>query len=304
VAQSLIHPSAVIDPSVQLGEGVRIGPYCTIGPNVIIGNNTELASHVVIEGHATIGEDCYIASMAVLGGKPQDRSFKNEPTRVLIGDRVQIREYVTIHRPTGEGNYTIVGDDCFLMAYVHLAHNCKLGQSVTIANSAQLAGHVEVGDHTVIGGLSIFHQYVRIGRLSMIGGDSGCREDIPPFSLIDGKRPTLIRGLNKVALKRQGVTLEDRMHLKRAFQKLFFSDLNVSQAIQIIQESPEAQCPLVAELVAFMQSSKRTVLSSSFRRLGLHAGETLNAGEREMLDERETADEASEPPSLSLATHP
>lgn len=290
-----IHPSAVIHPSAQIGSNVSIGAYTVVGPDVIIGDGTTLYSHVVIESNTTIGKDCSISSMAVLGGTPQDNSFKNEATRVIIGDRVRLREFVTVQRATGEGNNTIIGDDCFLMAYCHVAHNCKLGKGVTMANNAQLAGHIELGDFVVLGGFAGLHQNIRVGRMAMIGAVSGSRYDVPPFALVDGARPTLIRGLNKVALKRQGVSLDDRLALKRAFQKLFFSELNVTQAIEYIKEN-QAQNPYVDELLEFMQTSRRHVLTTTIRKLNSNGRMEMEDSERDMLED--DANETQQTPSL------
>jgi UDP-N-acetylglucosamine acyltransferase len=156
-----IHRTAIISDGAQIHESAEIGPYAVIGPNVNIGRGTKVGPHVVIDGHTTIGEDCNIFAGASIGLDPQDLAYKGDPTGVIIGARVTIREYATIHRATGEG-FTTIGDDCFLMNYAHVAHNCKLGRGVIMANGATLAGHVQVGDHAVFGGLIVIHQFVRV----------------------------------------------------------------------------------------------------------------------------------------------
>jgi UDP-N-acetylglucosamine acyltransferase len=251
-----IHKTAVCDPQAQIHDQAEIGPYAVIGPNVKIGRGTTIGAHVVIDGHTTIGEDCRIFAGAIIGLEPQDLHYKNEPTGVVIGNRVTIRECVTIHRATGEG-FTEIGDDCFLMAYNHIAHNCKLGKGVIMANSNGLAGHVTIGDYTVMSGMCVFHQHVRVGRMAMLSAMTGTRSDLPPFATIDG-RPAAVRGVNSIGLKRNGVSLAVRSCVKEAYRLLYRSGLNTSQALTRIEEEIE-QYPEIKEIVEFYRTSKRGV---------------------------------------------
>jgi len=252
-----IHPTAIIDDTAVIDPTASIGPYCIIGPKTTIGAGTKLASHVVIEGYTTLGQNCTVASHAVLGGLPQDLNFGGEESFVVIGDNVTIRECVTINRATGEGNATVVGNGCFIMAYCHLAHNCALGKQVILANNVQMAGYVEISDNAFISGTSVIHQFVKIGRLAILAGSSGTRQDIPPFSMSDG-RPAIIVGLNKVGLKRQGFSMEDRRKLKKAYQWLWFSDLSYQEAYAQIRAEFGTD-PLTEELITFIQTSKRGI---------------------------------------------
>ena len=254
---SLIHPSAIIDPSAELGQNVEIGPYSVVGPGCRIGDGTRLASHVVLERDTTLGKNCVLASGAVLGGDPQDHNYKNEPSAVEIGNNAVIREYVTINRATGEGNITRVGDDCMIMAYAHLAHNVQLGNKVILANCVQLAGYVEVGDGVFISSTCLLHQFVKIGRLAIVAGFSGSRQDVPPFAMADG-RPVAVVGINRVGIKRAGFTLEQRNHLRQAFSLLFFSNLNQQDAIAAVREKIVDDAN-VDELIDFVISSKRGI---------------------------------------------
>jgi UDP-N-acetylglucosamine acyltransferase len=252
-----IHPTAIIDPTAEIGAGVEIGPYSVIGPRCRVGEGTKIFSNVTLQGYTRLGKNCQVSPGAVLGGFPQDLKFKGEESWVVVGDNTVIRECVTLNRASGEGQETVIGDGCLLMAYVHIAHNCRVGNEVIIANSVQLGGHVEVGDFAFIGGMCVFHQHVRIGKLAIISGFSAARQDIPPFAMADN-RPAIVVGLNKVGLKRRGFDLAARTRLKRAYQTLFFSGVNYKQAIETIREEIQGD-PHVDELVAFVQSSERGI---------------------------------------------
>lgn len=253
----LIHPTAVIDPTAIIASGVEIGPFSVIGAGAEIGENTKILSHVVIEPLTVIGSGCKISSGAVLGGAPQDLKYKDEPTRVVIGNNCHIRECVTVNRGTGEGTQTVVGDHCFLMAYSHLAHNCQVGNHVILANAVQVGGHVEIGDYAFIGGASAIHQNVRIGRMAFMGGTSAARQDLPPFSMND-ERPCVVYGTNSVGLRRRGLTTEQRQNLKRAFFYLWFSGMNRSRAIETI-ENNLIMDEYLTELIEFVKTSKRGI---------------------------------------------
>ncbi len=255
---SEIHPTAIIHPKAELAEGVGVGPYSVIGEHVKIGRGTQAASHVVIEGFTEIGEDCRIFPFATIGTIPQDLKFSGEESRIIIGRRNTIREYVTVHRGTaGGGGVTTLGNDNLLMAYVHVAHDCRIGNGVILANAATLAGHITVQDYAVIGGLVGIHQFGRIGRYAIIGGCSAVAQDVPPFVNASGNRVKLY-GLNTVGLKRHGFSEERLAALKKAYRILFRSKLTQKEAIQKVRDeladSPDAQ-----EMATFIETSERGV---------------------------------------------
>jgi len=247
---SSVHESAIVDPGAELGTDVEVGPFSIIGPNVKIGDGTVLASHVVVEQWTTIGENCSIHSGAILGGKPQDQKFKGERSYLNIGNRNIIREYVTIHRATGEGNATTIGDDNMLMAYCHVGHNCTLGSGIMMANMVGISGHVVVEDKVVFGGMVGVHQYVRIGKMAMVGGYSKISQDAPPFMMVDG-RPGKVYDLNVRGLRRNKVSAAVRSSLKQAHKLLYRSNLNLSQAIEAIETEvdPSAERDYLLEFV-------------------------------------------------------
>jgi len=223
----------------------------------------------VIDGYTTIGEDCNIFAFASVGLEPQDLSYKNEPTGVMIGNRVTLREYVTVHRGTGD-RFTTVGDDCFFMNYVHIAHDCQMGKGVILANCATFGGHCQVGDNTVAGGLVVFHQHVRVGRMVMVGGITGTRQDIPPFVTAD-ERPCRVVGLNLVGMRRQKVSAATRTAIKSAYKLINWSGLNNAQALAKI-EAELPPLPELKEIVDFYRSSKRGVVK------GIASEETSDEG--------------------------
>lgn len=216
-----IHPSAVVAHGAELGPGVEIGPFCTVGPDVVIEAGAKLVSHVVVDGHTRIGQEAVLYPFCTVGLPPQDMKYKNEPTRCEVGARTLVREHVTIHRGTATGNGTTrVGDDCMLMAVVHVAHDCQIGNHVIIANNAVMGGHVQIADHAVIGGGAALHQFVRIGRAAMIGGVSGVEGDVIPFGSVIGNRARLA-GLNVIGLKRRGFSKQQINRLHSFFRDLF-----------------------------------------------------------------------------------
>jgi UDP-N-acetylglucosamine acyltransferase len=226
-----IHPTAVVDSTAELASDVAVGPYCVIGKDVVIGAGTTLESHIIIDSHTRIGEDCRIRQGAVLGGPPQDYKYKGEPSLLLIGNRNVIREFVTIHRATGEGEATRIGDDNMIMAYCHIGHNSWLGSGIIMANQVGISGHCLVEDRVVFGGIVGLHQFVRVGKLAMIGGMSKVVTDVPPFMMVDG-RPTELVGMNVLGLRRAGIPPRVRAGLKQAFRLLYRSNLNLSQGIE------------------------------------------------------------------------
>ena len=226
-----IHPAAIVDANAKLGAGVEIGPFSIIGPHVTIGEKTTVQSHVVIEAEVAIGRGNFIGHGAVIGVPPQDVSFLPErKTKVEIGDDNIIREYCTIHRGSPDRSATKIGDKNFLMAGVHIGHNCIIGNSVIVANNCLLGGHVRVDDGAFLGGGSTFHQFMHIGRLVMVQGSSGFGKDLPPF-VVAAERNSVF-GLNIVGMRRAGFSAKDRDQIKEAFKLVYLSGLNTSQALE------------------------------------------------------------------------
>jgi UDP-N-acetylglucosamine acyltransferase len=253
-----IHATAIVDPGARLDEGVEVGPFAIVGPGVEVGSETVIGPHAVIERDTTLGRRCLVGTGAVLGGDPQDLKYRGEPSCLDVGDETQIREYATLHRGTAATGRTVVGRRCYLMAYVHVAHDCVLEDGVVLANAVQLAGHVHVEAQASIGGLTPVHQFVRIGRLAFVGGGSRVPQDVPPFSRAAGN-PIKLYGMNSTGLMRAGVPREVRVALKHAFRLLFNSALTLSQAVEQLR-AESAQVPEVMQLVDFVISSQRGVM--------------------------------------------
>jgi len=261
VATTDIHPTAIIHPNAELASRVSVGPYTVIGERVTVGAGTRIGAHCVLEGNTTLGADCQIFTGAVIGSIPQDLKYRGEDTALIIGNRNKIREYVTINPGTaGGGGKTVIGSDCLLMAYAHVAHDCLIGNHVIIANSAALAGHITVEDRTVVGGLVGIHQFVRVGELSIIGGCSRVIQDIPPYATCVGY-PAKVFGLNSEGLRRAGVKSDVRDRLHRAFRILFYSKLSMRHALEELarETAGDNHCPQLQHLVTFIQQSKRGV---------------------------------------------
>ena len=252
-----IHPTAIVHPKAQFASGVVVGPYSVIDRQVVLGPRTRVGAHCVVEGRTTIGADCEIFTGAVIGSIPQDLKYHGEDSVLRIGDRNKIREYVTINPGTeGGGGETVIGSDGLFMAYAHVAHDCRVGDQVIIANSAALAGHVTVEDRVVIGGLVGLHQFVRVGMLAMIGGCSRVNQDIPPFSTCVGY-PASVVSLNTEGLRRAGVSHEVRKQLHHAFKVLFHSGLSLTNALKELEG--ESASPELRHLLTFVRESKRGV---------------------------------------------
>lgn len=252
-----IATTAVVDGRAELAPGVQVGPYAIIGPKVRVGAGTTIGSHAVLDGHTVIGEKCRIFPHAVVGTEPQDLKFHGENTRLVIGDRTVIREFATLNPGTGEGSETVVGSDCLLMAYSHVAHNCLLGDHVILANSANLAGHVTLEDYAIVGGVTPIHQFVRVGAHAMIGGGSRIPQDVAPFTRVAGN-PANCFGINLIGLERRGFTAEAIGELKKAFRLFFRTKLTVAEAVKRVQDEC-APTPEVTYLVNFFLSSERGV---------------------------------------------
>lgn len=255
--QAAIHSTAIVHPDATLHPTVTVGPYAVIGAAVSIGANTQIGPHVVIDGHTTIGQRNQIFAGAAIGTEPQDRKYQGAPSRTVIGDDNKIREYVTINRATAEGEVTQIGDGNLLMACSHVAHNCTIEDGVVIANGVALAGHVRIESRATIGGVLGVHQFVRIGRLAMVGGMSRIDRDVPPFMLVEGS-PGRVRTLNRVGLKRAGYDELDNglttQTLHKAFRVLYRSSATLDQALEELQLLP--QCEALQHLVRFLQESK------------------------------------------------
>jgi UDP-N-acetylglucosamine acyltransferase len=257
-----IHPTAIVSPDSKIEKGVKIGPYAVIGPEVEIGPETEIGSHTVIEGQTQLGEKIKVFQFASIGAPPQDLKYKGEPTRVEIGNQTIIREFVTIHRGTlGGGGVTRIGEQCLIMAYCHVAHDCQIGDSVIMANGVTMGGHVSIDEHVTIGGMSAIHQFCRIGAYAFLGGMSGVNKDIPPYVRYWGQRNNLY-GLNLVGLRRQGFSKETIDVLKEAYRMVFCGSNTVREALDDV-ESRFGIMPEIKKFIEFIRSSKRGVPNAS-----------------------------------------
>jgi UDP-N-acetylglucosamine acyltransferase len=268
--KTVIHPTAVIHPNAEVHPTVRVGPYAVIGENVKIGPETNIGAHVVLEGPTEIGARNQIFPGAAIGLDTQDLKYEGGATWLKIGDDNSIREFVTINRATGAGEATIIGNGNLLMAYVHVAHNCIIEDSVVVANGVALAGHVHIESQAVVGGLVGVHQFVHIGRMAMVGGMSKIVRDVPPYMLVDGN-PSHVRSLNLIGLKRKGLQSADISYLKRAFRIIYRSGLPVNQALEQLLLLPDNEH--IQHLRSFLR------LSQTDGRRGLIPGKRLSQNE-------------------------
>jgi len=237
--KTFIHPTAIIDPDAQLGLNVQVGPYSIVENDVHIGDETQIDSHVLIAAGSRLGAGCKIFKGAVVGTAPQDLKFGGEDSKLVIGDRTIIREFCTLNRGTAHGGMlTKVGNDCFLMAYVHIAHDCEIGNHVILANSISMAGHIEIDDYVSIGGMSVIHQFVKIGCHAFIGGWSRIAQDVPPYILATGETVKYY-GPNSIGLKRRGFSDEQIRIIKKAYRFIYGSKLNLKQAVSAIHSDME-----------------------------------------------------------------
>ncbi len=254
-----VHPTAIVSPEAEFASDVQIGPYCIVGSSVVIGSGTRLMGHAVVDGHTRIGSDCTLYPFCSVGLQTQDLKFREgNVSHVEIGDRTTIREYVTIHAATDHGDVTRVGSDCHIMAYAHIAHDCVVGNEVIIANCGTLAGHVVLEDQVILGGLSAVHQFVKLGRLSIVGGCSKVTQDVPPFMMADG-HPLRIPAVNSIGLKRRGISEESQRHLKQAHRILYRQDLSTSHALERLATEVE-QVEEIQQLIRFISSSERGIV--------------------------------------------
>jgi UDP-N-acetylglucosamine acyltransferase len=257
----MIHETAIVDRGAELGADVSIGPFTVVEADTRIGDGCVIGPHVSILRYTTLGAGCQVHSGAVIGDTPQDLAFTGAESRVTIGSKCVIREGVSIHRGTKPGTETRIGDGCFLMGFSHYAHNVKLGANVIVVNGSLLAGYVDVGDRAFISGNVVVHQFVRIGRLAMLGGGCGVSKDVPPFCTVHPLAVNTLVGLNVVGLRRSGMLQAERTEIKRAFKTLFQSGLNVSQAITHIRQ--ESDSVAVREMCDFIAASKRGICALS-----------------------------------------
>lgn len=255
-----IHSSAIVSPKAKLADNVSVGPFSVISDNVSVGAGTKIGAHCVIEGNTTIGKNCEIFTGAVVGSRPQDLKFKGEKVFLEIGNNNIIREYCTLNPGTAEGSKTSVGDDNLLMAYSHVAHDCRVGNGCVLANNSTLAGHVSIQDKAVIGGLVAIHQFVRIGMLAIIGGCSKVVQDIPPFSTCDG-HPARVYGLNLVGLRRKGISHDSIKNIDQAFKLIFHSGLSAKHALERVEQTIE-KTDEINYLINFIKSSERGLTRS------------------------------------------
>ena len=260
-----IDPTALVHPGAEMDSGVEIGPYSVIGEGVRIGKNTRISSHVVIDKWTTIGSDCEVYQFSSIGAPPQDLGYKGEKTELIIGNNNIIREFVTMHRATTKGDgKTECGDSNLFMNYVHIAHDCKIGNHVIMANAATLGGLVDIDDHAIVGGLVAVHQHVRIGTHCIIGGGSIVRMDIPPYVMAAGNKARLYK-LNSVGLRRQGFSEEALNEIKAAYKILFKSSLSLKDAMEKLErELPDSHHAQI--FLEFLRNSKRGIIRAKTRR--------------------------------------
>jgi UDP-N-acetylglucosamine acyltransferase len=254
----MIHRTALVDPKAHVGQDVSIGPYAIVGPRVTVGDGCTVAAHAVLERNVKLGTGVKLGYGAVIGNDPQDLKYQGEETWVEIGDGTVVREYCTVNRGTSATGKTTVGERCFLMSYVHVAHDCVIGHDVIIANAVQMAGHVTIDDRAIISGLVPIHQFVRIGTFAFVGGGSRVNQDVPPYTKAVGN-PVHLYGLNSVGLQRAGFSPEVKLALKRAYRLLFNSDLTVTQGIARARAELSVG-PEVEVFLRFIEGSQRGVL--------------------------------------------
>lgn len=265
---SLIHPTAVIHPTATLADDVVVGAFAYVGEHAFIDRGTVLHHHASVEAHTSIGRECQIFPGAVVGGVPQDLKFQGDVSYCVVGDRNVIREHVTINRATAAGDTTRVGNDNLIMAYVHVAHDCQIGNHNVFANGVTFAGHVVVEDHVTIGGMTGLHQFIRVGSMAMVGAMSRLAQDVPPYMLVEGNPPK-VYGLNTLGLRRRGLPVAARTQLKRAYKLLYRSGLNLGQALaEMGKLEPGHE---LRHLVAFLQATERGISGIARVDAGLEA---------------------------------
>ncbi len=259
-----IHPTAIVDPAAKIGTGVYIGPYCIVEAGVVLGDGCWLQHHVTICGPSTIGRDNKFYSYSSIGQQTQDLKYAGEPTCLCIGENNCFREFTTVHRGTSPNSCTQLGSHGHFLAYSHIAHDCIVGDSVIFSNNGTIAGHVEVGDHAIIGGLSAVHQFCRIGRFAMTGGCAKIVQDVPPFMIADGN-PALVRGINQVGMERHGFAEDTVRKIREAYRVIYRLKLNVKQAEEKIRETHDGNSE-IQQLLDFIATSKRGIIRRQVQR--------------------------------------
>ena len=258
-----IHPTAIVDPSAVLESDVQVGPYCIIGPDVRVGQGTVFGPHCVVDGHTTIGKQNTFDRFCSVGGMPQDKKYAGEPTRLEIGERNMFREYVTLNTGTVQDvGVTRIGSDNWIMAYVHVAHDCQIGNQVILANGVQMGGHVHIGDWAIVGGLAAVHQFGKIGAHTMVGGSSALHKDVPPFVMGSGN-PCVPVGINAEGLKRRGFSAAAIAALREAYKLLYRRGLSLSEAsdqIAQLQSEDASVAQALGELLGFLKQSDRGII--------------------------------------------
>jgi UDP-N-acetylglucosamine acyltransferase len=266
MSNSIIHKTAIIDEGAAIGDGAYVGPYCCVGSDVVLGPNVRLESHVVVTGITSIGAGSTIYPFASLGQKPQDLKYKGEPSRLAIGENTVIREYVTANTGTENGGMvTRIGDECLIMAYCHIAHDCIIGNNVIMVNGVNLSGHVVVGDHAIIGGMSVVKQFIRIGKHAMIGGDTGVDRDVIPYGLVRGNRLTTLHGLNIIGLRRRGVPADVIKQMLEAYRDIFEctdSPANFTDNLQAVSNKYAGQVS-IEEIIDFIMAPSRNPICTT-----------------------------------------
>jgi len=253
-----IHPTAIVDPKAEIGAAVTIGPYTVVQDDVIIGDGCQIGSHVLIHAGTRMGQNCRVFKGAVLATDPQDLKYAGEKTTLEIGDATTVREFCTLNRGSSHRLKTVVGSKTLLMAYVHIAHDCIIGNNVILANAVNMAGHVTIEDFASVGGMTPIHQFVRIGKHSFIGGGLRVPKDVPPF-ILAADEPLTYEGINRVGLSRRGFSNETLIQLRRAYKLIYRSKLNVSQALSQIESTMEL-IPEIQDIIEFIKTSERGII--------------------------------------------
>ena len=253
---STVHPTAIIESGVQLGENVEIGAFAFIGSGVRLGDGTRIHHHASVEGNTLVGKGCEVFPYASIGAKTQDLKFKGGNPGTQIGDRNVFREYVSVHAATNDGEFTVIGSDNTILAYTHIAHDCRLGNHIVMSNSVSVAGHVSIEDHATVGGMAGIHQFCRIGAYAMVSACAKVVQDVAPFFIADGQ-PAVIRSLNKVGLERKGFAAEQLDRVKQIYRILFREGLNRTQALEKLAQHPLAASAEIQRILVFASNSER-----------------------------------------------